>query len=70
MVSNTPSIFLAPSTILLQHHDGGFLASDKEKISISSKLQGKFGHQVGVYQHAAGATIVDDWHCLGVYQGQ
>jgi len=47
-VSNTPSIFLAPSTILLQPHVGGFLASDQEKIAISSQLQDTFGHQVGV----------------------
>jgi len=47
-VSNTTSMIVSPSTILLQPHLGGFHASDQEKISISSQLQGKFGHQVGV----------------------
>jgi len=29
-------------------HVEGFHASDEEQILISSQLQGKFGHQVGV----------------------
>ena len=40
-VSNTTSMIVSPSTILLQPHVGGFHASDQEKISISSHLQGK-----------------------------
>jgi len=47
-VSNTTSMIVSPSTILLQPHVGGFHASDQEKISISSQHPGKFGHQVGV----------------------
>ena len=64
-VMNTPSMFEGPSNILLQPLAGRFLASDQEKMSISSQLQGKFGHQVVVYHHV-GATIVDVWHCMGV----
>ena len=60
---NTPSMIVGPSTILLQPHVGRFHASDQEKISIFCQLLGKFGHQVGVYQHA-GATKVDVWHCM------
>jgi len=48
-VMNTPSMIVGPSIILLQPHVGEFHASDQDKkISISSQLQGKFGHQVGV----------------------
>ena len=64
-VMNTPSMIVGPSTILLQPHVGRFHASDQEKISIFCQLSEKFGHQVGVQQHA-GATIVDVWHCMGV----
>jgi len=64
-VMNTPSMIVGPSTILLQPHVGGFHASDQEKISIFCQLSDKFGHQVGVYQHA-GAIIVDVWHCMDV----
>jgi len=39
---------VSPSTILLQPHVDGFHSSDQEKILISSQLQDKFGHQVGV----------------------
>jgi len=45
---NTPSMIVGPSIILLQPHVGEFHASDEEQILISSQLQGKFGHQVGV----------------------
>ena len=64
-VMNTPSMFVGPSNILLQPLAGRFLASDQEKIAISSQLQGKFGHQVGVCHHV-GATIVLVWHCMDV----
>jgi len=48
-VSKTTSMIVSPSTILLQPHVDGFHSSaDQEKILISSQLQDKFGHQVGV----------------------
>ena len=48
-VSNTASMIVSPSTILLQPHVGGFHASDQEKIAISSQPQDTFGHQVRGY---------------------
>jgi len=58
-------MIVTPSTILLQPHVGRLHASDQEKILIFCQFSDKFGHQVGVSQHA-GATIVDVWHCMNV----
>ena len=61
---NTPSMIVSPSTILLQPHVGGFLASDLDFFAHSHVT---FGHQVAP-QRCKLATIVAVCHCIGVYQ--
>jgi len=67
-VSNTPSMIVNPSIILLQPHVGRFHASDLFfclRSLFSADCQAMFGQQVWVWHHV-GAAVVVVWHCMGV----
>ena len=63
---NTPSMIAGPSAILLQPHDGRYLAY-RNLISVDFQTK-TFGRQLVVCHHV-GATIVVDWQFICAYLG-